>query len=268
MLRKYLALFVVFLFSLLFSVSFPVSAQPGGANSLGGILQKTSDIPGVTCGDASNITANRCCTVADIKSVSGDLIPDFACLTIPVPFAKDPSVCLSDLIKIPTKLVTGILGVDKIVEHGQSVAKDINPCQVGAPEGDPSSSSCTCKEKPVTSKVLCDNYLSNTNEYSSCVSCANNYGVWTGLGCIRTNKVSTFVQDTAFSVGFSIAGAISFLCILYAAIVIQTSRGNPEKIKKARENLRACITGLLLIIFSVFILRFIGVNILRIPGFV
>ena len=57
------------------------------------------------------------------------------------------------------------------------------------------------------------------------------------------------------------------MCIIYSAYLIQFSRGNPERIKKAREYLTSCIMGLLLIIFSIFILRLIGVDILRIPGF-
>ena len=40
-----------------------------------------------------------------------------------------------------------------------------------------------------------------------------------------------------------------------------------EKIKKAQDLLTSCIMGLMLIIFAVFILRLVGVNILRIPGF-
>jgi hypothetical protein len=57
------------------------------------------------------------------------------------------------------------------------------------------------------------------------------------------------------------------LGIIFSAFQIQISQGNPEKIKKAREMLTSFVIGLLVIIFSVFILRLIGVDLLRIPGF-
>ena len=76
-----------------------------------------------------------------------------------------------------------------------------------------------------------------------------------------------FIEETIFGLGIGLAGMVSLLCIIYAAFTMQSSQGNPEKIKKAQELLTSCIMGLILIIFSVFILRLIGVSILRIPGF-
>jgi hypothetical protein len=67
--------------------------------------------------------------------------------------------------------------------------------------------------------------------------------------------------------GIGLAGGVAMLCIMYSAFRMQTSQGNPEAIKKAQETLTSCITGLVLIIFSVLILRIIAQDILRIPGF-
>jgi len=64
-----------------------------------------------------------------------------------------------------------------------------------------------------------------------------------------------------------IGGIIAFLLIVFGGFQIILSAGNPEKIKAGKEMITSAITGLLLIIFSVFILRLIGVNILGIPGF-
>jgi hypothetical protein len=76
-----------------------------------------------------------------------------------------------------------------------------------------------------------------------------------------------FISVTLLGWGVGLAGLIALACIIYSTFVLQTSGGNPERIKKAREYLTSCIVGLLLIIFSVFILNVIGVNILQIPGF-
>ncbi|HRN70302.1 MAG TPA: pilin [Candidatus Woesebacteria bacterium] len=112
-------------------------------------------------------------------------------------------------------------------------------------------------------------------EASACTECVqppqgSNYegrpGVWTGIGCVRTN-FSDFITDTIFRTGLGIAGLIALGCIIYASFLMQTSQGNPEQIQKAQEMITSCITGLIMIIFSVFILRVIGVDILRIPGF-
>jgi hypothetical protein len=48
--------------------------------------------------------------------------------------------------------------------------------------------------------------------------------------------------------------------------MISTSAGDPKKLQAGKELLTAAISGLLLLIFSVFILRIIGVEILNIPG--
>jgi len=137
-------------------------------------------------------------------------------------------------------------------------------CEYGVPSSASSDPSCTCKN-PDGVAAICRRYITSS-EAGRCSDCITNKGGWwTGLGCIGTDP-SSFSQSM-IGFGLSMGGAFSLLCIFYAAFVLQTSRGNPEKIKKAKENLRACITGLLLIIFSIFIVRLIGVDLLRIPGF-
>ena len=91
-------------------------------------------------------------------------------------------------------------------------------------------------------------------------------GVWTGIGCVYTDT-KAFIEKTVFGMGIGLAGVLALLCIIYSAFMMQSSQGNPEKLKKAQEMITSCIMGLMLIIFSVFILRLIGVDILNIPGF-
>jgi len=75
-------------------------------------------------------------------------------------------------------------------------------------------------------------------------------------------KVNKIVN---YSMG--IGGIIAFLLIVFGGFQIILSAGNPDRVKAGKEMITSAIAGLLLIIFSVFILRVIGYDILRIPGF-
>lgn len=91
-------------------------------------------------------------------------------------------------------------------------------------------------------------------------------GIETAVGCIPTENTTEFVKwFLRWAIGIS--GGIAFLLIVWSGFQILTSAGNPEKLKGGQEQLTAAISGLLFIIFSVFLLRLIGVDILQIPGF-
>lgn len=85
-------------------------------------------------------------------------------------------------------------------------------------------------------------------------------GVWTAIGCIPTEPSSFVAKLLTFGIG--IAGGIAFLLILLGGFQMMTSAGNPEQLNAGKELVSSAITGLILIIFSVFLLRIIGVNIL------
>ena len=113
---------------------------------------------------------------------------------------------------------------------------------------------------------LCDRYLSHSpKEAASCNDCAEKGGTWTAIGCVY-GDIGRFISQTLLGFGVGLAGIVSLACLIYASIIMQTSRGNPDKITKARDMIQSCLIGLVLVIFSVFILRVIGVDILRIPG--
>lgn len=118
---------------------------------------------------------------------------------------------------------------------------------------------------PVLTK-LCD-YV-NSEQQEDCRNCVENEdkpAVWTAIGCVHVTLDGFVGAILPFAIG--IAGGIAFLLILFGALQIMTSAGNPEKLNAGRELVTSAIVGLLLIIFSVFILQLIGVQILRIPGF-
>lgn len=104
------------------------------------------------------------------------------------------------------------------------------------------------------------------SDSGKCESCmGSGKAVWTAVGCISTDPQG-FI-GSVLKVGIGIGGGIAFLLILFGGFQILTSAGNPEQMNAGRELVTSAIAGLLLIIFSIFLLRLIGYNILGIPGF-
>ena len=101
---------------------------------------------------------------------------------------------------------------------------------------------------------------SSTNPF-----CPDGTSINTAIGCIPTDPGALFTKFFKFGIG--IAGGIAFLLILFGGFQILTSAGNPEQMNEGKELVSSAIAGLLLIIFSVFLLKMIGVTILGIPGF-
>jgi hypothetical protein len=95
-------------------------------------------------------------------------------------------------------------------------------------------------------------------------------GVQTAIGCfpidLGQNNLNVLI-GILISFAIGIAGGIAFLLIIFGGLRIILSSGNPEAMNEGKEIVSSAIAGLMLIIFSVFILRLIGVSILQIPGF-
>lgn len=92
-------------------------------------------------------------------------------------------------------------------------------------------------------------------------TCLGGNGIDTAIGCIPVNDTNVFMGwILGWAIG--IGGGIAFLLIIYASFMVMTSQGNPERLKAGQELLTSAISGLILLIFSVFILRFIGLDIL------
>lgn len=239
---------ILFLILLIFFINKPVFSQ----------VAPSIPLPGVNCGDSNGATPDikKCCYNAPFQP---------KLLDFPKPLDVISGLINSQIGVFLNPLLTGQRQVT------------VEPCVSGSrpsTPGDFGNAGCTCvpaKEEPLTVlKKLCD--AVNPKEQASCLSCimgggeGGAVGVWTGMGCIYTN-MGTFIQKTVFGTAIGLAGGVSLLCIIYAAFIMQTSRGNPEKLKKSQELLTSCIMGLMLILFSVFILKLIGVDILKIPGF-
>ena len=87
----------------------------------------------------------------------------------------------------------------------------------------------------------------------------------TAIGCINISDPNAFIKDV-LSWGIGVGGGIAFLLILYGGFLVMTSQGDPKRLSAGQELITSAIMGLILLIFSVFILKVIGVDILAIPG--
>jgi hypothetical protein len=83
---------------------------------------------------------------------------------------------------------------------------------------------------------------------------------WTALGCIPNDPRDFIIWILSRAIG--IGGGIAFLLMLFGGFQIITSAGNPERLNSGKDIIGSAITGLLLIIFSLFLLKLIGVDIL------
>lgn len=89
-------------------------------------------------------------------------------------------------------------------------------------------------------------------------------GVDTGLGCIPSDPQGLVVWFLSFAI--KIAGGIALLLLAYGGIKFITSGGDPKALDEAKSTITSALSGLFLIIFSVLLLKIIGYDILRIPG--
>lgn len=95
-------------------------------------------------------------------------------------------------------------------------------------------------------------------------ACPGN-AVNTAIGCIPVGNTHEFAGwFLGWAIG--IAGGLALMLIVFSGFQIMTAQGDPQKLQAGRELLTSAISGLILIIFSMFLLRLIGVKILNIPG--
>lgn len=168
-----------------------------------------------------------------------------------------PFVIINKVLPLPT--------VGSIKKGFDEINKQL--C-VGGPtfaNGTPGKKDCKCYGGNFSGLAK---YCQNSPvDAGKCTSCFQAGGIYTSIGCISDISNVQSLVATVFNVGLGLAGGFAFMCIIYAAFLLQTSGGSPDRVKKSKELMTSCITGLLLIIFSIFILRLIGVQILKIPGF-
>ncbi len=234
-------------------------AQP--QNFLGTISNQS--IPGLDCGvGGATDGTEKCCSLALPQINTLPAIPSGSVTDVlsKLPLTGDIINAYNSLSAAATQRLDAIKNFQK--NNPNTV------CVNGEPQPSATDPNCKCASSSANMNKsiaqLCYNYLSNTSELKDCLACASGDGMWTGIGCIPLN-LQSFVGNFLLSMGIGFGGLVAILCIIYSAFMMQTSQGSPEKIKKSQEMLTSCIMGLMLIVFSIFILKLIGVNILRIP---
>lgn len=90
-------------------------------------------------------------------------------------------------------------------------------------------------------------------------------GVETAIGCIPTSSL----EDTGkflFTWAFGLSGGVILLMGLFTAYRLMTSAGDPKKMEEIKENFTSIFAGLILIVFSLILLKTVGADIIKIPG--
>lgn len=116
-------------------------------------------------------------------------------------------------------------------------------------------------------QIQCERSGSNTAAEVS-GECRRTIGIGsvdTAIGCIPFNVIgetARFFLAWSLSVG----GGIALLLVGISGFMLATSSGNPQKVESAKSLFWAAITGLGMLVLSVFLLRFIGVEVLELFG--
>ena len=83
----------------------------------------------------------------------------------------------------------------------------------------------------------------------------------------RLQAEPNFLAEAISRILVYLAGGVSLFLLISGAIKYLVSSGNPEGLEDAKGTIASALGGFLLIFLAVFLLRFLGVDVLHIPGF-
>ncbi len=94
--------------------------------------------------------------------------------------------------------------------------------------------------------------------------CRERGGIYIAIGCIDTTPIG--IITGLIRIAFGVMGGVALVQLIIAGVYYQM--GDEAKIKEARDKVIATLTGIAVLVFSVLILRIIGINVLDIlpPG--
>jgi len=85
----------------------------------------------------------------------------------------------------------------------------------------------------------------------------------TAIGCIPVESEDALAKFF-LRWGMGLGGGIALIIMTISTYMIMTSAGDPRKLQAGKELLTSAIAGLLLLVFSAWLLNFIGVELLQI----
>jgi hypothetical protein len=95
---------------------------------------------------------------------------------------------------------------------------------------------------------------------AQCENCVNQGGIWTAIGCVDPTPIGLITG--LIRIGFGVMSGVALLQAIYVGILYQM--GDEGRIQKAKGQLIATLSGIAVLVFSVLILRIIGVNVLNV----
>lgn len=88
---------------------------------------------------------------------------------------------------------------------------------------------------------------------------------WTIFGCLDTAPGGFITQ--IYKIIVSIGGGLALLAFIYGGFQVLTAGEDPQRVASGKNTIMGAVFGIILILFSVFLLRLIGFEIIKIPGF-
>lgn len=164
------------------------------------------------------------------------------------------------IVDSPSKLLTEkSLACFRCYENGEAVKVDLTnktllTCNNGSLKSNPlindsvASTLAYLREQDVTGNE-------NADDLRSCLARG---GLYVAIGCIDPTPLG--VITGLIRIAFGVMGGVALIQLILAGIAYQ--RGEEADIQKAREKVISTITGVALLVFSVLILRIIGINVL------
>lgn len=98
-------------------------------------------------------------------------------------------------------------------------------------------------------------------------ACQNGEEIETAIGIICTSAdASDGFFSSIIKIAVGLGGGLALILMLYGVFIVTTSAGIPDKLKEGGEIITSAVAGLIFVLLSVFLLNFIGINILGLPG--